>query len=63
MAVEPLAARRAAFEDDWARRLSHLVRDANAVTFETAWQTAVTLLQQAVERLGLPPDPQEANRP
>ena len=34
--VELVLARRAAFEDDWTRRLSYLVQDASAVAFDAA---------------------------
>jgi predicted nucleotidyltransferase component of viral defense system len=39
-------ARRADFEDDWNRRLSHLVRDEHAVDFEAAWETTLKVLKQ-----------------
>ncbi len=47
--VEQVTARRAAFEDDWNRRLSHLIRDASAVTFDTAWKTTIDVLRQVGE--------------
>lgn len=62
LSVEQTIARRAALEDDWNRHLAYLVQDADAVTFEAAWQTTITLLQQIAEYPGLPPDPQESSR-
>lgn len=43
--VERFAARRASFAADWDKRLIHLIRDAQPVTFEAAWQTALTALE------------------
>ena len=44
--IPQFVARRAAFAADWERRLSYLVRDAQSVTFEAAWQTAVDVLRR-----------------
>lgn len=49
--IEQVTARRAAFEDDWNRRLSHLVQDASGVTFDAAWETTVDVLRQVEESL------------
>jgi len=49
--VERVIARRAAFEDDWNRRLSHLVQDVDAVPFDAAWETTVDVLRQVEEGL------------
>lgn len=49
--VEHIMHRRAAFEDDWNRRLRHLIQDAREVTFEAAWQTTIDALRQAQESL------------
>lgn len=51
--VERFVARRAEFAEDWRRRLSYLVQESKAVDFETAWQSAVEVLQQ-VKDLGKP---------
>ena len=55
LAVERVTARRAAFEDDWKRRLGHLVQDVDAVTFDAAWETTVDVLRQVEESLGKQP--------
>jgi predicted nucleotidyltransferase component of viral defense system len=44
--VQEVMARRADFEGDWNRRLSHLVRDEYAVDFEAAWETTLKVLKQ-----------------
>ena len=49
--VEQVAVRRAAFEDDWNRRLRHLIQDASAVTFDAAWDTTIHTLRQVQEGL------------
>jgi len=49
--IQQVTARRAAFEDDWNRRLSHLVQDASGVTFDAAWETTVDVLRQVEESL------------
>lgn len=49
LAVEPITARRAAFEDDWRRRLHHLVQDT--LTFDAAWQTTVDLMREIEQAL------------
>ena len=49
--VEQFLARRAAFEDDWNQRLSYLVQDASAVTFDAVWETTVDMLRQVEESL------------
>lgn len=43
--VARFAARRADFATDWEKRLSYLIRDAQPVTFEIAWQTALAALE------------------
>lgn len=53
--VERVIARRAAFEDDWNRRLSHLVQDVSPVAFDAAWETTVDVLRQVEESLGKQP--------
>jgi len=53
--IKRVTARRAAFEDDWNRRLSHLVQDASSVTFDAAWQTTIDVLRQVEESLGKQP--------
>ena len=56
LTVEPMMARRAAFEDDWRHRLHHLLQDP--LTFDTAWQTTVDLMrtvEQALVAGGMPP--------
>ena len=42
-----LMARRAAFEEDWRRHLGHLVANADAMAFATAWQTTVETMRLA----------------
>lgn len=54
LTVERVSARRTAFENDWNRRLSYLVRDANAVTFDAAWETTMDILQEVEERMTTP---------
>ncbi len=49
--VEHVIARRAAFEDDWNRRLSHLVHGVGAAIFDVAWETTVDVLRQVEESL------------
>ena len=49
--VDQIATRRAAFEDDWNRRLRHLVQDAGVLTFGAAWQTTIDVLRQVQESL------------
>ncbi|HEC34268.1 MAG TPA: nucleotidyl transferase AbiEii/AbiGii toxin family protein [Chloroflexi bacterium] len=49
--VEHVIARRAAFEDDWNRRLSHLIHGVGAVIFDVAWETTVDVLRQVEEGL------------
>jgi len=49
--VERVIARRAAFEGDWNRRLTHLVQDVRAVTFDAAWEATVDVLRQIEEGL------------
>lgn len=49
--VERVIARRAAFENDWKRRLGHLVQDVDAVTFDAAWETSLDVLRQVEESL------------
>lgn len=54
LTVERVSARRTAFENDWNRRLGYLVRDANAVTFDAAWETTMDILQEVEERMTTP---------
>ena len=56
--LEQIVARRTAFEEDWKRRLHHLVQDVGAVAFDVAWRTTVDVLRQVEENLRkLPPTP------
>jgi len=51
--VDQLQKRHTQFEEDWRRRLSYLVRDISAVSFDTAWQTVietVALVQIALSK-------------
>jgi len=50
LSVRQMTARRVEFEADWTRRLNYLVRDAQAVDFEAAWQTTVGVLRQLEEQ-------------
>jgi len=45
--VDRIWERRDALEEDWMRRLGYLVTQANAVTFASAWQSTLAVLQQA----------------
>ena len=45
LTVEQVTARRAEFAGDWDRRLSYLVQDTGAVTFDVAWKTTVDVLR------------------
>lgn len=49
--IEHVTQRSAIFEDDWNRRLRHLVLDASEVTFEAAWRTTIAVLRQVQESL------------
>ena len=55
LGLEHIVSRRAAFEDDWKRRLSYLVRDASAVTFDAAWEVTVGVLRQVEGSLSAQP--------
>jgi predicted nucleotidyltransferase component of viral defense system len=51
--AERVLAQRAAFEDDWNRRLNYLVRDTtSSITFDAAWRTVVNVLRQIERELG-----------
>lgn len=52
--VGHLSERRAAFEQDWKRRLSYLILGAGAVTFAEAWQSTVEAVRMAENVTGDP---------
>jgi predicted nucleotidyltransferase component of viral defense system len=51
LSVERMLENRAQFEQDWQRRLSYLVPNADAVTFAVAWQSTVEAVRLAQETI------------
>jgi predicted nucleotidyltransferase component of viral defense system len=45
LTAERVTAQRTEFAGDWSRRLSYLVQDTGAVTFDVAWKTTVDVLR------------------